>query len=221
MKKKKLILILIFILISIISTNVLASNFNTELEINNKTNNEIIIVFKATDINFENTMSTIEGNIEYDKNVFEEINIENLNEWNIVYNNGNNANGKFIGFKINNEKIKQEELFKISLKLKQNIQDIKTQIKVKNIKSADGDNLVSAQDKTLNINIKNSNITETKEEKNTQVTNKNILKVILMLIIIILVLTIITSIVYLTKKYKAKKEYKKIEKEYSKAEKNK
>lgn len=209
MKKRILIIFFTFILFCTICNNVFASNFNTEIVIDSKTSNELVLVLKVADVNFNNTMSTIEGNIEYDKNIFEKVTIENLNGWSIVYNSEEKANGKFIGFKVSNEKIKQEELCKITLKLKENVKNSNTQISIKNTKSADGDNLVATQDKTINVDIANSSITNTKEEKDL-VSNKSVLKYVLILVIIVLLLTIVTSSSYLVLKYKLNKKYNKI-----------
>lgn len=207
---KKFIIILLFSIIIMITNNIYASNFNTSLEIdsNNQDKNNIVLILKVKDVNFENTISTIEGNLEYNKEIFSEVTIENLNGWSIVYNNEEKANGKFIGFKVSDEEIKQEELCKITLQLKENIKDSNTQISIKNIKSADGDNLVATDDKTINIKIKDSFISDAKEEK-VSINDKNILKYVFVLVIIVLVVTIFTSISYLVQKYRLKKLYNK------------
>lgn len=211
MKKKTYIFVLTFILFCSICSYVLASSFNVNLEIDSKTEDEIVLILKVSDVNFDNIISTIEGNIEYDKNVFEELTIENLNDWSIVFNSEENAEGKFIGFKISDEPIIQEELCKVTLKLKQDVQNSSTQVVVKNVKSADGDNLVATDDKTIDIDIKDSSIASAEEEKNIT-SNKSVLKYILIIIILLLLITMLTSTSYLLQKHNLEKKYKKYNK---------
>lgn len=201
---KKLIIVLMFTFFIMISTNIYASNFNTTLEIdnNNQDKSRIVLVLKLKDVNFDNIISAIEGNIEYNKEVFSEPIIEKLNDWEIIYNNGN---GKFVGFKISDKEIKQEDLFKIELKLKENVKDLNTKIVIKDIKSADGDNLVATEDRIINIDISNGTIIA-KEQKD-KITDKNILKYLLIVVEVVLVITIITSVSYLIQKHKMKKLY--------------
>jgi len=211
MKKKilkSIILVIIFLIALIINKNVYASNFNTSLIIdkNNQDTNRIVLVLKLKDVNFENTISTIEGNIEYDKSIFTDVSLENLNNWSIVYNNEEKANGKFIGFKISEEKIREEEICKITFKINDNVENANTNISVKNIKSADGDNLVATEDRNINIVIGNSEILNVKD-KNQKISKKTTLKYVLILVIIALLLTISTSTMYLIQKYKLKKKY--------------
>ena len=201
---KKLIIALLFTFFIMITTNIYASNFNTSLEIDNsnRDKNNIVLVLKLKDVNFENIISAIEGNLEYDREVFSEANIEELNNWGLVYNN---KNGKFVGFKISDKEIKQEDLFKIELKLKENVKDLNTQISIKNIKSADGDNLVATEDRIIDVDISNGEISA-KAQKG-KITDKRMLKYLLIVVELVLVITIITSIAYLIQKHKMKELY--------------
>lgn len=201
---KRIIIALIFTFLIMLSSNIYASNFNTALEIDNSNQDKskIVLVLKLTDVNFENIISAIEGSIEYNKEVFSEPAIEELNNWGVVYNN---KNGKFLGFKISDKEIKQEDMFRIELKLNENVQDTSTQIVIKDIKSADGDNLVATEDRVINVSVSNGEIIA-KEQKD-KITDKSILKYLLIAIIIILIVTIFTSVSFLIQKYKMKKLY--------------
>lgn len=207
---RKLILAVIFIFFLIINANIYAANFGVSLEIDNinKDEKSITLLLKIKDVNFENPLSTIEGNLDYDREIFSETKIENLNGWSIVYNNEEKAKGKFIGFKVSNEEIKQEDLCKITLKLKENLEDSSTKISINNVKSADGDNLVSTENKSINVDISDSAITTAQEEKN-KITDKNILKYLLIIVELFLVLTVITSTAYLIQNHKIRKMYSK------------
>mgnify|MGYP003303518372 CR=1 FL=1 len=202
---KKLIITFIFAFLVILNTNVYASNFNTSLEIDSINQENIVLLLKLKDVNFENIISTIEGNLEYDKEVFSEASIENLNGWSIVYNNEENANGKFLGFKISDEQIISEDLCKITLKLKENVKDSNTQIIMRNIKSADGDKLVSTEDKVINISVDNGVILA--EKQKDKITEKSMLKYLLLIVELVLVITAVSSITYLIQKNKMKKLY--------------
>ena len=177
---KRIIIALIFTFLIMLSSNIYASNFNTALEIDNSNQDKskIVLVLKLTDVNFENIISAIEGSIEYNKEVFSEPAIEELNNWGVVYNN---KNGKFLGFKISDKEIKQEDMFRIELKLNENVQDTSTQIVIKDIKSADGDNLVATEDRVINVSVSNGEIIA-KEQKD-KITDKSILKYLLIAVI--------------------------------------
>lgn len=201
---KRIIIALIFTFLIMLSSNIYASNFNTALEIDNSNQDKskIVLVLKLTDVNFENIISAIEGSIEYNKEVFSEPAIEELNNWGVVYNN---KNGKFLGVKISDKEIKQEDMFRIELKLNENVQDTSTQIVIKDIKSVDGDNLVATEDRVINVSVSNGEIIA-KEQKD-KITDKSILKYLLIAVIIILIVTIFTSVSFLIQKYKMKKLY--------------
>lgn len=199
---KKLVMVFIFICLLVLSNSVYASNFDISLEVDSTNQeNNIVLLLKLKDVNFENIISTIEANLEYDKEVFSNVTVENLNKWSIVYND---SNAKLIGFKVSNEEIKKEDLCKITLQLKESVKDTNTQIILKNIKSADGDNLVKAEDKTISIDIKDDMIIEAKEQKG-KITDKNKLKILLIILELVLVFTIITTISFLRYKRKFEK----------------
>ncbi|MBQ2916818.1 MAG: hypothetical protein IJE59_01355 [Clostridia bacterium] len=202
---EKLIITFIFVFLVILNTNVYASNFNTSLEIDSINQENIVLLLKLKDVNFENTISTIEGNLEYDKEIFLEASIENLNGWSIVYNNEEKANGKFLGFKISDEQIISEDLCKITLKLKENVKESNTQIIMRNIKSADGDKLVSTEDKVINISVDNGEIIA--EKQKDKMTEKSMLKYLLLIVELVLIVTAISSIIYLIQKNRMKKLY--------------
>lgn len=201
---KNLIVVLVFMFLIIINTDIYAANFNISLEVDesNQDKNILVLLLKLKDVNFENIISTIEGNLEYNKEVFSKPSIEKLNNWELIYND---ENGKFVGFKISDKEIEEEELCKINLKLQDNVKDLNTQIVIKDMKSADGDSLVATEDRTVNVDISKGIITA-KEQKN-KITDKNMLKYILIVIEIVLVITIITSISYLIQKHRMKKLY--------------
>lgn len=210
---KKILILLIFLTILAISTQIYASNFNVDLKVDNtnKNKNTIILVMSLKNVNFENIISTIEGNLEYDREIFSSAKIESLNGWAIVLNNEENSNGKIIGFKIGTEEIKQEELCKITLEMNNNVENANTKITLKNIKAADGDNLVATDDKTIDIQIGNGEAVSAKTE-NKKPDKKTTVKYIFILLIIILLLTISTSVTFLIQKYRLKKQYNQITK---------
>lgn len=203
---KKSVIVFVFICLLVLSNGIYASNFDVSLEIDNTNqNNNIVLILKLRNVNFENIISTIEANLEYDKEMFSNVTIENLNEWSIVYND---KNTKLIGFKVSDKKINQEDLCRINLQLKENVKDTDTKIVLKDIKSADGDNLVKTDNKTISIDVENNLVIEAKEQK-SKITDKNRLKILLVIVELILIVTIINSATYLIQKRKYKKLYEK------------
>ena len=163
MRSKISYIFLIFVLtIGILITNVQAAedlSFKVTLTpttVEAKKADEITITFKVSDINMGNEgINTIEGILDYDKNIFEEVNssaIENLNGWSMTYNDENtNMNGKFLAVKFNGEK-NDTDIFKIKLKIKSSIDELtETQIKFKGITSNDGVELVNIGDKIVTV----------------------------------------------------------------------
>ena len=205
---KTILILLVFLMILMICQEVYASNFNIDFKVDesNQDKNTVVVILSLKDVNFNNILSTIEGNVEYDRSVFTDVKLENLNGWGIVLNTEENADGKLVGFKIGNEEIKQEDLCKITFVINENIENANTKISLKNIKSADGDNLVATDDKTVDIQIGNGETLSVKTE-NTKLNRKTILKYVLILVIIVLLLTVSTSSMYLIQKYKLKKKY--------------
>lgn len=183
-KIKRLIIIEIMILIiSIMLATVCTANSSsfkatttankTEL----KPGEEITITLSISDINMgEKGINTIEGKIEYNKDIFEEIknnSVQSLNNWTTTYNDeSSNLNGKFLSANLGSGIKENTQVFKVTLKAKEGIKNTTdTQINFKNITSNDETNLVSAGTKSVNVKInatsENKPTTEEPKKENT------------------------------------------------------
>ena len=148
--------------IAIMCLNLVSYADNQKVEIlTNKTalQNEDETEISIKLLNTDNELYTYSGEIQYDKDIFEEItsnNFSSLNSWeNLQYNSSNN---KFIITK--NCSIGNEEILKVKLKCKNNAKNSSTKIYVKNLKTvneASNEEVETLSEKGININIKDSN----------------------------------------------------------------
>ena len=190
MKRKIGVLIFIIVMIIGIANYSQASSFNLDISADKteiEAGEEIEINVKLTNIDMgEKGINIVEGTLEYDKDFIESIQLEGINEWKKVYNS---EKGKFVFDKMS-EGIKEEEsISSIKIKIKENAKQGETQIKIKDIKSNDGENLVGTGDKVITLKISNIN----KEKENVR-TGDNILLVLGLIIAIIMINVIITKV---------------------------
>lgn len=169
---------LIINILAIISINLISYATNQQIEINTDKNNiengqEIEISIKIP--SQENSIYTYSGEIQYDKETFETIDNSNFttsNSWeNLQYNQ---ENGQFI---ITNKGSKgNEEILKIKLKSKSNQQNQNTKINIKNLKTVDekqNEEIISLENQTIEINIKNNQNSNKQPDKEDENTNNN------------------------------------------------
>jgi len=154
------VIIIILILVCMINTvNAASFKFSaTPSKTTVKPGEEIEITLAVSDIDLGgNGMNTIEGFIKYDTNVFEKItsaDVTSLNSWAVTYNDENtDLNGKFLGIILSGGVKENQNVAKIKLKVKENIESQPTQITISKIATNDGTNLVEEADKTINIKI--------------------------------------------------------------------
>lgn len=194
MKRKIGILIFIIIMILGISNYSQASSFNLDISADKteiEAGEETEINVKLTNIDMgEKGINVVEGTLEYDKDFIENIQLEGINEWKKIYNTEDGKlKGKFLFDKMN-EGIKEEEsIGTIKVKIKEDAKQGETQIKIKDIKSNDGENLVDTEDKVITLKISNTN-----QNKDNVKTGDNILSVVGIVIAVIMINVIITKV---------------------------
>ena len=169
---------LIFNILAIISINLISYATNQQIEINTDKNNiengqEIEISIKIP--SQENSIYTYSGEIQYDKETFETIDNSNFTTSNLWENlQYNQENGQFI---ITNKGSKgNEEILKIKLKSKKNQQNQNTKINIKNLKTVDekqNEEIISLENQTIQINIKNNQNNNKQPDKEDENTNNN------------------------------------------------
>ena len=188
-----------------------------------KSGEEITITVSVSDIQMgEKGINTLEGTLQYDKDIFEEIkssNIQSQNNWTITYNDESSTlNGKFLAVNLSEGIKENTDIFSIKFKVKKDITESKTtQITFNNVTSNDGKDLVNIGTKSVNIKINVDE--EVKEEpknqikdniKNTTIVDNTKSKTILpktviskiILIIISLISLVVITLALICRKYK-------------------
>lgn len=158
MKKLKLIIALSIIMVSLTGI-VSASSFDVGVnptEVTAKQGESIEVKVDLKDIDMkEKGINTLEGYINFDEDVIENVEVETKNDWQIEYNKDSNSDlyGKFLMVK-DIEGIKEnEEVLTLKIKIKDKIKKESTKVVLKDLTSNDGDNLVNIGNKEININF--------------------------------------------------------------------
>ena len=150
MKKLGLIMILSIIMVSLTGI-VSASSFDVgvnPIEVTAKQGESIEVKVDLKDIDMkEKGINTLEGYINFDEDVIENVEVETKNDWQIEYNKDSNSDlyGKFLMVK-DIEGIKENEEV-LTLKIES------TKVILKDLTSNDGENLVNIGNKEININF--------------------------------------------------------------------
>lgn len=157
---KSKILAVIFSMILISFTGIIsASSFDVSVnpkEITAKPGETINVKVSLKDIDMSgNGINILEGNINFDKEMIENVDVEGENNWKIEYNNDTNSdlNGKFLMIKDVNGIKDDEEILNLKIKIKDNIKKANTKILLKDLTSNDGNNLINIGNKEININF--------------------------------------------------------------------
>jgi len=157
-KKLGLIMILSIIMVSLTGI-VSASSFDVgvnPIEVTAKQGESIEVKVDLKDIDMkEKGINTLEGYINFDEDVIENVEVETKNDWQIEYNKDSNSDlyGKFLMVK-DIEGIKEnEEVLTLKIKVKDKVKKESTKVTLKDLTSNDGENLVNIGDKEININF--------------------------------------------------------------------
>ena len=158
MKKLGLIMILSIIMVSLTGI-VSASSFDVgvnPIEVTAKQGESIEVKVDLKDIDMkEKGINTLEGYINFDEDVIENVEVETKNDWQIEYNKDSNSDlyGKFLMIK-DIEGIKEnEEVLTLKIKVKDKVKKESTKVILKDLTSNDGENLVNIGNKEININF--------------------------------------------------------------------
>lgn len=158
MKKLGLIMILSIIMVSLTGI-VSASSFDVgvnPIEVTAKQGESIEVKVDLKDIDMkEKGINTLEGYINFDEDVIENVEVETKNDWQIEYNKDSNSDlyGKLLMVK-DIEGIKEnEEVLTLKIKVKDKVKKESTKVILKELTSNDGENLVNIGNKEININF--------------------------------------------------------------------
>lgn len=161
MKKLRSIAILVAVILLSSISYVQAAGFSFLTEASATTvepGDTVTIDLSVADIDAgELGINTIEAVLEYDKNVFEAVSstdFAGLNNWSITYNNESGENeGKFVAVIVQDGVTENQDIGRLTLKVKEGVEDQATNIVFKGIKTNDGTNEIPTTDKTITINI--------------------------------------------------------------------
>lgn len=158
MKKLRLITALGIIMVSLTQI-VSASSFDVVVnptQITTKQGESIEVKVDLKDIEMkERGINTLEGYINFDEDVIENVEVETKNDWQIEYNKDSNSDlyGKFLMVK-DIEGIKEnEEILTLKIKVKDKVKKESAKVVLKDLTSNDGENLVNIGNKEININF--------------------------------------------------------------------
>lgn len=104
--------------------------------------------------NIGNGLISLTGQLEYDTDIFERIDVKGQNGWNLGENSFNEENFKFV---IDSEKVITDsgEIFSIKLKVKNTVaEETNTTIKVKGVSASGGYGIIGANDASIEMVIK-------------------------------------------------------------------
>lgn len=163
MKKIVTILGMLVIMLSAFTQTVKAAGFNFNVSPNATTveyGDTVTISLKVTDIDAgELGINTVECMLQYDEEMFEDIQIQSKNNWSITYNDrkDNENYGKFLAVLLGTGVTEDQEIGTISFKVKTNSTAKSGNITFSQVASNDGQNIIPTSDKTVTINIKEEN----------------------------------------------------------------
>ena len=200
MQKKIICLIVIVLVILGINTNVLAFDLTAYIDGHEVNEKQVQVCLKVSDLN-ENPegINAVSGRVIYDSNVFDTVSITGKNNWSAIYNDEeeNENRGKFILITTSGNVTEETDIAYISFKLKSNINNIKTQIKIEQIQTSYQSEIIKADDKTINLEINDNNIKITENKLNENVTNEfknyTIYTVIAIAIVLLVIIFIIKN----------------------------
>lgn len=168
MKKIFLTTLSIFLITQVLNT-VSASSYNFLAKVDKEIVNsgdKVTVSMNVSDIDTKDEgINVVEYKLEYDENIFESMNYVEKNDWKVVYNNDKNSDryGKTLLSKIVSGVNKQEEIGNIEFKLKDNLDDMETEIKLRSVTSNDSKELISQGDKVIKLKILKNKSTDTSD----------------------------------------------------------
>ena len=130
---------------------------------------EVTISLKISNIDMgEHGINVVEGYLKYEDGFFSAMEMVDENDWKVTYNN---KNGKFLTSKIIEGIKEEQEILLIKLKVNDDLKEGETEVKLQEITSNDGVNLVSDGNKSIKIKIKGNNSKDNSE--NNKESNQN------------------------------------------------
>ena len=162
MKRKIITLSLILVIVTLVSNVYAVSKCKVDLKTDksefNK-NDEFTVNVNLSDIQDEKGIIAVGGTLEYDKNSLELVKMEAQGKW--TKPSYNEANRKFVTDRDNSYATKDETLFKITFKVKEESKKDIT-ITLKDISASNGKEDIKTDNVSKAITIKDSTVPDTK-----------------------------------------------------------
>lgn len=158
MKRRIKLSLIIFILVNLFLTSstsaVKIDMTPKEQEI--KPGEELKFSVRIKDIDTEG-LNSLQGKLVYNKNDWEivkEENIQSKNNWSVIFNSEDgDAHGTFIAINFN-QQIDEEDIFEITLKAKQKIFSTNSQVKLTDLSTTDGVQIIELEQMNSTIKVK-------------------------------------------------------------------
>lgn len=156
---KKIIISILFIFTFLLSYSTYASSFKftaTPEEKNVNPGDKVSITLKVSDIDAGNEgINVVETSLEYDSNYIDSVEFIDKNDWKSQYNsNQGNLFGKLLYTKMVTGITSDEEIGVLKFKIKDDVDEFETQIKLKNVTSNDGYSLMENGTKIVTLKYK-------------------------------------------------------------------
>ena len=162
--KKKIFLmigVVLIVLMLLIPVRVQADSFRFGMKANKtslKAGETVTISLSVNDIDAGDAgINTVEGKFKYDSNVFEEVkksDFTSSNGWSLTYNDEETAQkGKLLGVVLQSGTKKNQEIGKVKLKVKSKVKVSQTTIKMTNIATNNGSDLIKDSDKQVILKL--------------------------------------------------------------------
>lgn len=157
---KKLFISIIVLLFIMLSYTCYASTFEFTPQ-SNKTGvnpgDEVFISMKISDITATDGINVVETTLNYDKSIIDSIEFIDKNEWKSTYNsNQGELYGKLLYTKMVTGVKDDEEIGVLKVKIKENLDQFKTDITFSQVTSNDGFELMNVGDKVVTLTYSKS-----------------------------------------------------------------
>lgn len=160
MRKKHIMFFIVLIMIIMFPNLSLGIAFKTNCDKDYiESGEETKIIVSVNDIDVKNGINSIQGKINYNKNDWDKITVNDIqgkNNWSISYNENGQDEGNFILIKLDSGETKNQELFEITLRAKNRINECKSEIKLTDLYTTDGEKMIPINDVYQVISIKSN-----------------------------------------------------------------
>lgn len=161
MKKISKILLIALFILAVCQATVKADSFKFNVKANKdslKPGDTVEINLNLSDIDAGDLgINTLEATLGYDPDVFEEVtqsSFSAVNNWSLTYNSEDTENkGKILAVIVTSGVKENQDIGKITLKVKSNAKDTNTTVTLKNVASNNGQNLINETDKAITFKV--------------------------------------------------------------------